>query len=100
MALTLGARMVRRMDFKMNPGFEAEMGKKIQAAAQEAVNATSRAHHEQGEDDVAGHLKRELEQRGINITDDEWLSTMSEHIRSGQAVIVADPDEFGADADE
>ena len=93
-------RMVRVMDFEMNPDFESEMAKVVREATQHAVDATSRAYHENGEQEVEGRLRVEMAQRGITITDDEWLATMASKIRETMVVVVSDPDEFGADAED
>lgn len=84
----------------MNPEFEAEMGRTLQAATQQAVNVTAEAHHDQGAQDVEGRLRQELESRGINVTDDEWLGELADNIRESRVVIIGNPDEIGSDAEE
>ena len=85
------------VDFEMSPDFEDEISGQVLVAMQAAVDATSRAHREQGIPDVEERLRSELAGRGVDITDDEWLSDMGEQIRSSDAVILVDPDEIGVD---
>lgn len=77
----------------MNPNFESEMSSQVNATVQEAVNVTARAHHEQHHEDVKGRLKQELEARGLQDLDDNWLEELAGQIRESQVVIVTSDDE-------
>ena len=88
------------VDVEPNPDFEKQMAAVVREATQGAVDATARAHHEDGVQDVEGLLARELAARGIEVTDAEWLAEMGENIRSSQVVIVSDESEIGADVDQ
>ena len=88
------------MDFKMNPNFESEAANLVLRATQEAVDVTARVHHEGGEPNVEGRLQSELTKRGINITDEEWLTGLAAQIRENKVVIVTDPNGIGAAVEE
>ena len=90
------------MKFKMTAGaearLEAQVAAQINRAAQDAVNATSRAHHEQGHQDVEGRLRQELETRGLQDLDEPWIHAMSASIRESQVVFVTSDAQAPEDA--
>lgn len=87
------------MSFKMDPNLEAKLAAQINRVAQEAADVTSRAHHEQGVEDVEGRLREELEARGLHDLDEEWVRTIAGNIREGQVVFITSDDEVGTDED-
>ena len=65
----------------------------IRAATQEALDATATAYTEDGSLDVEARLREEMERRGLDLDDEDWLVEAAHHVRSGHHVSVTDGDE-------
>ena len=63
----------------------------VRAATQAAVDATATIYATDAGLDVVGRLRVELQQRGFDVEDEDWLADVARRIRSGHDVRVGLP---------
>lgn len=68
------------------------MDERVQAVAQEAIDATATVYVGDASVDVEAELRREMSSRGVNVTSDEWLREVAHQIRSGHPLRVGPSD--------
>jgi len=56
---------------------------------QEAVDAAATAYTGDAGVDVEQRVRQELADRGVEVADDDWLSELAHHLRSGHHVQVS-----------
>ena len=76
-----------------HPGTETHVAKPVVAGAQAALDATFNAHANGPLDDVAGHLRDELDRAGVGDgLSQDWVARAAARIEAGEPV-VAEPDD-------
>lgn len=55
-------------------------------ATQQAVDATSSAYTEDASIDIEQRLREEMEKRGVDLDDEQWVVEVARAIRSGHGV--------------
>ena len=70
----------------MDPEIDDEQ---LATLVQGAIDATATAYTEDADVDVEDRVRDELAERGLDVSDDEWLSELAHNIRSGHHVVVS-----------
>jgi hypothetical protein len=67
----------------------------VSAATQAAVDATATLYTEDAGLDVEQRLRMEMQERGLDVEDDPWITEVAHRIRSGHDVQVGVPPQRG-----
>lgn len=78
----------RFVNFETDPGSESDPQDEFRNLVQDAVDRTAAAYREQGIGDVMDRLRSELSDRGVEISDDAWLSEVAGMIRARLPLVV------------
>lgn len=78
------------MDFKLTR--ERDLGARAEDVAQEAVDATVTTYANDAGIDVEEHLRRQFASRGLQPLEEDEVTTLAEHIRSGRSVGLGEHD--------